>query len=233
MPSTPLRLRQQRQAEQQQRRQQQRRGRLVQTLWSQRSRRMRQGPRRPRGSLACGMRLRAGAACCRCGPCYASCVRCVGPAGAQAGMHWSAGICGWKPAGTTCPSPAAPTSAASYLPTHPPSATLGTHPGRPLLLPPALPWACTHAPAALPPYPLQRYIGQCNLQTDIKEACFLGCNDELVAAGSDDGRVFIFRTATGECIRQELAPACFALLTCAVRRRWDVRFSQVGGGTSP
>lgn len=48
---------------------------------------------------------------------------------------------------------------------------------------------------------LQRYVGQCNLQTDIKECCFLGCNDELVAAGSDDGRVFIFRTATGECIR--------------------------------
>ena len=48
---------------------------------------------------------------------------------------------------------------------------------------------------------MQRYVGQCNLQTDIKECCFLGCNDELVAAGSDDGRVFIFRTATGECIR--------------------------------
>ncbi|PRW39165.1 WD and tetratricopeptide repeats 1-like [Chlorella sorokiniana] len=48
---------------------------------------------------------------------------------------------------------------------------------------------------------LQRFVGQCNLQTDIKECCFLGCSDELVATGSDDGRVFIFRTATGECIR--------------------------------
>jgi WD and tetratricopeptide repeat-containing protein 1 len=47
----------------------------------------------------------------------------------------------------------------------------------------------------------QRYIGQCNLQTDIKEARFLGADDSLVAAGSDDGRVFIYRAATGECIR--------------------------------
>jgi hypothetical protein len=30
---------------------------------------------------------------------------------------------------------------------------------------------------------LQRYTGHCNIQTDIKEACFLGDNDELVAAG--------------------------------------------------
>jgi hypothetical protein len=54
--------------------------------------------------------------------------------------------------------------------------------------------------APLPPV-VQRFVGQCNLQTDIKECCFLGCSDELVATGSDDGRVFIFRTATGECIR--------------------------------
>lgn len=30
---------------------------------------------------------------------------------------------------------------------------------------------------------LQRYIGHCNIQTDIKEVTFLGDNDELVAAG--------------------------------------------------
>lgn len=30
---------------------------------------------------------------------------------------------------------------------------------------------------------LQRFIGACNVQTDIKEAVFLGHNDELVAAG--------------------------------------------------
>ncbi|KAL4428996.1 hypothetical protein ABPG77_006035 [Micractinium sp. CCAP 211/92] len=52
---------------------------------------------------------------------------------------------------------------------------------------------------------LQRFVGQCNLQTDIKEACFLGADDALVAAGSDDGRVFIFNAATGECIRVFMA----------------------------
>lgn len=54
-------------------------------------------------------------------------------------------------------------------------------------------------PAPLPAP--QRFVGQCNLQTDIKEACFLGADDALVAAGSDDGRVFIFNAATGECVR--------------------------------
>jgi WD and tetratricopeptide repeat-containing protein 1 len=41
-------------------------------------------------------------------------------------------------------------------------------------------------------------MGHCNLQTDIKEAVFLGKNDELVACCSDDGRVFIYRADTGE-----------------------------------
>lgn len=59
----------------------------------------------------------------------------------------------------------------------------------------------SHRPRHLPPAALQRYVGQCNLQTDIKEACFLGADDALVAAGSDDGRVFIFKADTGECIR--------------------------------
>ncbi|KAK9823623.1 hypothetical protein WJX72_004300 [[Myrmecia] bisecta] len=44
---------------------------------------------------------------------------------------------------------------------------------------------------------LQRYVGHCNVQTDIKEACYLGSQDELVASGSDDGRVFIYSAATG------------------------------------
>ncbi|EFN53955.1 hypothetical protein CHLNCDRAFT_136223 [Chlorella variabilis] len=52
---------------------------------------------------------------------------------------------------------------------------------------------------------LQRYVGQCNLQTDIKEAAFLGADDSLVATGSDDGRVFIFAAATGECVRVMMA----------------------------
>lgn len=36
------------------------------------------------------------------------------------------------------------------------------------------------------------------MQTDIKEAVFMGDADELVAAGSDLGHVFIYRAATGE-----------------------------------
>jgi hypothetical protein len=40
-------------------------------------------------------------------------------------------------------------------------------------------------------------MGHCNVQTDIKEAVFLGEKDELVACGSDDGRVFIYRADTG------------------------------------
>lgn len=48
---------------------------------------------------------------------------------------------------------------------------------------------------------VQRYVGQCNVQTDIKEASFLGCGDALVAAGSDDGRCYIYDAATGGALR--------------------------------
>jgi hypothetical protein len=44
---------------------------------------------------------------------------------------------------------------------------------------------------------LTRCIGACNVQTDIKEAVFVGQDDALVAAGSDDGYVFIFDAVTG------------------------------------
>jgi hypothetical protein len=44
---------------------------------------------------------------------------------------------------------------------------------------------------------LQRCVGQCNVQTDIKEAVFLGQDDVLVACGSDDGYVFIYNSHTG------------------------------------
>lgn len=44
---------------------------------------------------------------------------------------------------------------------------------------------------------LQRFVGHCNCATDIKEAAFLGQHDELVAAGSDDGRVFIYSSVRG------------------------------------
>lgn len=59
-----------------------------------------------------------------------------------------------------------------------------------------LPWEEAAGDARL----LARYIGQANIQTDIKEAVFLGQDDALVAAGSDGGRVFIFDAATGEAV---------------------------------
>jgi WD and tetratricopeptide repeat-containing protein 1 len=46
---------------------------------------------------------------------------------------------------------------------------------------------------------LQRCVGHCNVQTDIKEAVFLGQDDALVACGSDDGYVFIYNAHTGGC----------------------------------
>lgn len=47
----------------------------------------------------------------------------------------------------------------------------------------------------------QRYIGQINLQTDIKECVFVGRGDRLVACGSDDGRVYIYDTETGKLVK--------------------------------
>lgn len=39
---------------------------------------------------------------------------------------------------------------------------------------------------------LSRFLGHCNMETDIKEAVFLGQTDDLVACGSDEGKVFIY-----------------------------------------
>ena len=47
----------------------------------------------------------------------------------------------------------------------------------------------------------QRYIGHCNTHTDIKEASFLGETAEYVAAGSDDGIIFIWDKLTGNLVR--------------------------------
>ncbi|GMH35920.1 hypothetical protein BSKO_03788 [Bryopsis sp. KO-2023] len=48
---------------------------------------------------------------------------------------------------------------------------------------------------------LTRFIGHCNVQTDIKESVFVGQNDELVACGSDDGKVFIYNAMTGQPVQ--------------------------------
>ncbi|KAL0042807.1 hypothetical protein WJX79_000477 [Trebouxia sp. C0005] len=47
---------------------------------------------------------------------------------------------------------------------------------------------------------LHRYVGHANVQTDIKEAIFMGSQDDLVAAGSDDGSVFIYDAVTGQVV---------------------------------
>ncbi|XP_047160111.1 protein ALTERED SEED GERMINATION 2 isoform X2 [Vigna umbellata] len=47
----------------------------------------------------------------------------------------------------------------------------------------------------------QRFIGHCNIGTDIKQANFLGQRGEYVASGSDDGRWFIWEKRTGRLIK--------------------------------
>ncbi|PON63445.1 WD repeat containing protein [Parasponia andersonii] len=47
----------------------------------------------------------------------------------------------------------------------------------------------------------QRYVGHCNVGTDIKQANFLGQRGQFVASGSDDGRWFIWEKRTGRLIK--------------------------------
>ncbi|XP_008782185.2 WD and tetratricopeptide repeats protein 1-like [Phoenix dactylifera] len=47
----------------------------------------------------------------------------------------------------------------------------------------------------------QRFVGHCNVGTDIKQASFLGQQGEYVASGSDDGRWFIWEKRTGRLIK--------------------------------
>ncbi|XP_020678964.1 WD repeat protein iqw1 isoform X2 [Dendrobium catenatum] len=47
----------------------------------------------------------------------------------------------------------------------------------------------------------QRYVGHCNVGTDIKQASFLGQQGEFVASGSDDGRLFIWEKRTGRLVK--------------------------------
>lgn len=46
-----------------------------------------------------------------------------------------------------------------------------------------------------------RFCGHCNTHTDIKEANFIGEHGEYIAAGSDDGNVFIWEKASGNLVR--------------------------------
>ncbi|XP_030377519.1 WD and tetratricopeptide repeats protein 1 isoform X2 [Scaptodrosophila lebanonensis] len=44
----------------------------------------------------------------------------------------------------------------------------------------------------------QRYVGHCNVTTDIKEANYLGAHGEFIVAGSDDGNFFIWEGETAK-----------------------------------
>lgn len=46
-----------------------------------------------------------------------------------------------------------------------------------------------------------RFEGHCNTHTDIKEAIFLGDRSNYVAAGSDDGNIFIWQRDSGNLVR--------------------------------
>uniref|UniRef100_A0A7C9A7E4 WD and tetratricopeptide repeats protein 1 n=1 Tax=Opuntia streptacantha TaxID=393608 RepID=A0A7C9A7E4_OPUST len=50
----------------------------------------------------------------------------------------------------------------------------------------------------------RRYVGHCNVGTDIKQASFLGQNGDYIASGSDDGRWFIWEKKTGRLIKMLL-----------------------------
>ncbi|KAJ0026363.1 hypothetical protein Pint_08433 [Pistacia integerrima] len=47
----------------------------------------------------------------------------------------------------------------------------------------------------------RRFVGHCNVGTDIKQASFLGQRGDYVASGSDDGRWFIWEKRTGRLIK--------------------------------
>lgn len=46
-----------------------------------------------------------------------------------------------------------------------------------------------------------RFCGHCNTHTDIKEAVFIGDRGNYVAAGSDDGNIFIWERTSGNLVR--------------------------------
>ncbi|XP_061713918.1 WD and tetratricopeptide repeats protein 1 [Cydia pomonella] len=83
----------------------------------------------------------------------------------------------------------------------------------------------------------QRFLGHCNTTTDIKEASFLGPDANYIAAGSDDGSMFIWCRRTGNIVRclrgdesivncVQLHPAACLLATSGIEpcvRLWSPR----------
>ncbi|XP_039010267.1 WD and tetratricopeptide repeats protein 1-like isoform X3 [Hibiscus syriacus] len=65
----------------------------------------------------------------------------------------------------------------------------------------------------------QRFVGHCNVGTDIKQASFLGQSGEYVASGSDDGRWFIWEKRTGRLIKMLLGDG--AVVNCVQCHPFD------------
>lgn len=57
-----------------------------------------------------------------------------------------------------------------------------------------------------------RFRGHCNTRT-VKDVAFVGTNEGLVAAGSDDGRMMVWDRLTGECL---LWPETLRLDQCCI-----------------
>ncbi|PIA56282.1 hypothetical protein AQUCO_00700547v1 [Aquilegia coerulea] len=72
----------------------------------------------------------------------------------------------------------------------------------------------------------QRYIGHCNVGTDIKQASFLGQRGEYVASGSDDGRWFIWEKRTGRLIN--MLPGDEAVVNCVQCHPFDCTIATSG-----
>ncbi|XP_022976302.1 WD and tetratricopeptide repeats protein 1-like [Cucurbita maxima] len=72
----------------------------------------------------------------------------------------------------------------------------------------------------------QRYVGHCNIGTDIKQASFLGQRGEYVASGSDDGRWFIWEKKTGRLIKILVGDG--AVVNCVQSHPFDCAIATSG-----
>ncbi|PKA52956.1 Coatomer subunit alpha-2 [Apostasia shenzhenica] len=72
----------------------------------------------------------------------------------------------------------------------------------------------------------QRYVGHCNVGTDIKQASFLGQLGEFVASGSDDGRWFIWEKRTGRLVKVLLGDE--AVVNCVQCHPFDCAIATSG-----
>ena len=73
---------------------------------------------------------------------------------------------------------------------------------------------------------IRRYIGYCNIQTDIKEARFFGPNDTHIISGSDDGRALIWEKSSGKLVNALDADA--DIVNCVQPHPYDPVFVTSG-----